>query len=155
MDALVSGQAGLAILVQGTEASLVSMDALDAESICTPNSIPYLLDGASDVVELKAVSKETALLRLQLAWKFDRALHLVLILLDREEERETRMMAAECIPGLIADPQVRERLENLLYSCRIPNVGALEEARHFFSPHNVFPEFLGELDDNQETIGIT
>jgi len=69
MDALVSGQAGLAILVQGTEASLVSMDALDSESICSPNSIPYLLDGASDVVELKAVSKETDLLRLQIDWK--------------------------------------------------------------------------------------
>jgi tetratricopeptide (TPR) repeat protein len=152
MDALVSGQAGIAILVQGTEALLVSMDALDSEFVCSPNSIPYLLDGTSDVVELKAVSKETAILQLQLAWKFDRALHLILILVDGEEESETRMMAAECIPDLVVDRQVREDLENLLYSCRIPNTQGLKESRRFFSPGNGFPDFLEELDRSQGVI---
>jgi len=153
MDALVSGQAGVAIFVQGNEALLVSIDAPETESACSPNSIPYLLGCADDVVEFKAVSKKTALLQLQLAWKFDRALHLILILLDRDEERDTKFMAAECIPDLIADIQVQERLENVLYSCKIHNAQGLDEARDFFLDDDRLPELLRELKSNQEIIG--
>jgi tetratricopeptide (TPR) repeat protein len=154
MDALVSGQAGVAILVQGNEALFVSMDELDAERKCSLDSIPYLLNCANDVIELRAVSKEVALSQLRQAWKFDRALHLILILLDVDEEEETRALAAESIPDLITDQRVRERLENHLYSATIPNVKGLEDAPSFFLGDVAFPALLKELAENQKTIGI-
>lgn len=154
MDALVSGQAGIAIFLRGNEASLVSMDALESEVVCPPSSIPHLLAGTCDVLELKSISKEKAIRQLQLAWQFDRALHLLLILLDSDEEDETRMMAAEHVLGLLTDAQVRERLENVLYSSRIPNPSAIDEARRFFKSFGAFPELLEDLQGSQPTIEL-
>ena len=61
MDALVSGQAGVVVLIQGNDTSVVRVDEFEKESWCSPSAIAYLLDGAHDVVQLKSVTKQEAL----------------------------------------------------------------------------------------------
>jgi hypothetical protein len=50
--------------------------------------IPYLLADATDVTELAETTPEQAVAALDLSWRRDRALHLLLILLDRDANRE-------------------------------------------------------------------
>lgn len=152
MDALVSGQAGVAVFIQGNDASWVSVDAPEQEISCSPHLVPYLLEGASDVTEFKAVSKPVALSHLKLASDFDRALHTTLILLDPLEDRETRIMASECLPDLLTSEGVRTPLENILYSSGMPNVETLGAAISLAPTNNALFSLLQELLQFQDVI---
>jgi tetratricopeptide (TPR) repeat protein len=152
MDALISGQAGIAVMIQGNEVSFFRTDLPSQELQCSPESIPYLLAGANDVAEVKATAKGEVLARLNLAWRRDRALQFVLISLDRFEADEDRMLAIECLEELFSDTKVYEHVGDRLYLAPLPPdsdpVGALSFARS--SPQ--VGRFLTELQDDQAQI---
>ncbi|MGA2325314.1 MAG: tetratricopeptide repeat protein [Bryobacteraceae bacterium] len=91
--------------------------------------IPYLFADATDVVELPETTVEKAGAALDLSWRQDRALHLILILLDREADDEARRIAVECLEEFLADSEVSAFVCNRLYSAPLPDsadmVGAL------------------------------
>ncbi|MDP2996003.1 MAG: tetratricopeptide repeat protein [Bryobacterales bacterium] len=150
MRALVSGQAGLAILLEKGEVRSVHVDAPEPV-LRSETDIPYLLADASDVIEIPNTTAEKAVAALDLAWRQDRALHLVLILLGRDADDEARRMSAECLEEFLGDTRVLEFLCNRLYSAPLPvsadMVGALLRAEAAWAASRLtkFLEDLGEL----------
>ena len=149
MRALVSGQAGLAVLIEQDHVYSVHIAAPGP----VPRSaadIPYLLADANDVVEIPEATPQTAAVALDLSWRQDRALHLILILLDREADDDTRRIAVECLEEFASDPAVADFVCNRLYSGPLPDsadmVGALLLAESMDAKRlNKLLEDLGEF----------
>jgi len=119
MKALISGQAGIAVLIDGSRVRSVDIDSPDPIER-SGEDIPYLFGEASDVTELSSTNLESTLAALELSWRQDRALHLVLILLNRNGDREARQMSAECLEEFLPDRAVHEFVCNRLYSAPLP-----------------------------------
>src|SRR5437773_1437156 len=81
MTAIVSGQAGVVVLVSGTKCLSRRISASEYVQ-CQRRDIPYLFEAASDVISVSAKSPAQAFRILQNEWANDHALQLVLILLD-------------------------------------------------------------------------
>lgn len=133
MNALLSGQAGIAILVHGDTLSVVQADSPDTEREFPHSALGCLLAGATDVISLEAVSREELVHRLGLAWRNDRAMHLILLLLDGAEDWQTRHLASDCLDELLREPEVGGHVTNRLYAAPLPETadlnGALTAAR--------------------------
>ncbi len=124
MKALVSGQAGVAVLIEGSGILSLHFDS-DARVPRSSNDIPYLLDGAFDVLELEASSVEEVSAALDLAWRKDKSLHMTLILLDGEADSEAREIAAATFEELFADREVVDYVCNRLDSTPLPELADL------------------------------
>ena len=85
MQAFVSGQAGIAILVEGTSASIINANFPDQEEACSPKAINYLLQGTTDIQIFSSARRTEIKARLIAAWEADRALFFVLSLLSDNE----------------------------------------------------------------------
>ena len=86
-----------------------------------------------------------------MAWKKDRALHLVLILIDEVDDHETRMSAAECFSDLCKVKDVLDFVTNRLFSSRIPNIANLKVAKRYI-PEDQFLSVFDELARYQNSI---
>jgi tetratricopeptide (TPR) repeat protein len=120
MEALISGQAQVAILVQGDTASVSRWDRPEETFECSLTAVPILLGGASDVVHYPSISEQDAQVKLRLAVNCDLALHQVLILLDCVEEGETREIAAQELDAALSDDGVYEFVADHLCSVPLP-----------------------------------
>jgi hypothetical protein len=151
LRALVSGQAGLAIVFEEGHAASLRTD--DSVLIARESyEWPYMLADADDVVELNDVSLGEIKSELSLASRKDGALHLVLILLDVESSDEGRRRSAPCLEGMFSDEGVRRFIENRLFVAPLPSTadleGALKIAR---SSHSEKVEnLLQEIQRNQD-----
>ncbi len=128
MKAIISGQAGAAVLIDEANISAVRYDSPE-RTPCTRGEIPYLLADATDVLEIDVATPDEAMAALNLAWHQDRCLHLILILLDGEADDEARRLAAESLEDLLAEPKVVEFVFDRLHATPLPTqsnlVGAL------------------------------
>ena len=128
MRALISGQAGLAVIIDGDHA--ISVDVESHERITrSQHDWPYLLDDADDVYELEDISEKQAVAELDFAWRKDRSLHLALILLDCEADRQTRSDSAEFLEQFIADDRVYKHILNRLHVAPLPGIASVQEAK--------------------------
>ena len=132
MQALISGQAGLVVIWDDYGTWRISADAPDVMIPCVRDGVGRLFGGAVDVMALPNTSTSEAVTRLLSAWHNDRALQLTLILLDREEEDETRSLAASCVERhIVAHRQAIEFVANRLRSTPLPAIADLSGAmRH-------------------------
>ena len=127
MRVLISGQAGVAVIIDGDCA--VSIDAETHQRITrAQHDWPYLLDDADDLYELEDVPEDQIIVELDLAWKKDRALHLALILLDGEADRETRTESAELLEDFFSDDRLFQHIRNRLYAAPIPGTADVQGA---------------------------
>ena len=157
MRAILSGQAGLALLGDGDAVWAVSVEAPQERTRCDWRDAPYLFADADDVVELPDVSQEKALDHLEQAWRRDRALQLMLILLDREEDAETRTMAAKCVEEHFASEKIRQYAADRFYSAPLPpsaEIGRAKRLADEASAHRV-AAFLAKLETDQAVIAHT
>ena len=152
MDALISGQAGVAILMRPEGLAAFRSDSPETEIPTTAERLRYFLWGATDVARLESTTKESALAHLRMAEDCDTALHLALILLDREADPETRNVAAESLGELFGQDEVREFVENRLHCAPLPRdadpMGALSRA----SSGGALEGFLVRLGQRQACI---
>jgi tetratricopeptide (TPR) repeat protein len=153
MKALISGQAGIAVLMDGEACSSIEVHSL----ACVPRAahdVPYLVGDASDLIELDGISRDEAARELEAAWSKDRSIHLALIALDREAASENRRSAVECLPDLLKDLPVADFVRNRLYAAPLPpsadSSGALELA--VSSGSSIFAGILEEVRADQEPI---
>ena len=124
MKALISGQAGIAVLFDRDRISSLHYDS--AESIPrTESDISYLLADATDVLEVSDVAHETVTKSLELACRKDESLHLLLILLDADADKEARQWAAECLDELLRDLRLFDFISNRLYAAPLPSIADL------------------------------
>src|ERR1022692_1507029 len=154
MTVLISGQAALAVLIHGDSATSFTYDEPDRMTPISPRSIPYLFADAKDVTQFSDLSTEQARRELENAWKKDRTLQLVLILLSFDEEQETRDLAAECLEELLAQEDLSRTVLNRICISPLP-----EEADLGFAIENAIItnqvtllRFLREIGDLQQYI---
>src|SRR5262249_939027 len=81
----------------------------------------YLFQGCNDIVVLRGVQREEAVrAKFYIAWESDRALRLLLLSLDPEEDSELRIEAADCLETLLQKHEAKLFVENQLYSRPMP-----------------------------------
>src|SRR5438034_8761074 len=102
MVAIYSGQAGVLAFVQGAEADVIRTSD-EVNFNIRREEVSYLFQGCNDVAVANEVSKQQAHNSFRIAWQNDRALRLLLISIDIEEESELRLEAADCAEELLAD----------------------------------------------------
>src|SRR3954465_12568036 len=117
MDALVSGRAGVAVVL-GSEPFLI-----DERGIKTPvslDAIPLMLHGYGDLLALEDVPSDTVVDELILHTATDDSLHLTLILLDRDMPRDVRVDAAGALEELVQNTTVKNFLASVMYAHPLP-----------------------------------
>jgi DNA-directed RNA polymerase specialized sigma24 family protein/DNA-binding transcriptional MerR regulator len=117
MRAILSGQAGVAILAEGESLSILRVGQAKAQP-CQPVDLLWLLADATDVVELERDDLEGVSDELKMLWMSDRALQSALILLDRDERPEIRGSAATLLNASLEQPAISDFILNRLYSHR-------------------------------------
>jgi len=129
MNAVVSGQAGVALLIDGEWLSSFGAGQTAEMTRRSPGEVPLLLGDAKDLQFLEGVELEEVRSRLEQASREVDALHLALILLDESLEPDTRRTAAEELDELLAVDGNLRFVENVLYAHPLPRgadlVGAL------------------------------
>lgn len=149
MNALLSGQAGIAIFVQGNTLSVVEVESPDVERVLHHTSIDYLFADATDVEELRSVSREAVIDELRLAWRRDRALQLSLLLLDGAEDEETRHLASDCLEELLGELRVCDHVANSLYAAPLPAGADLNGARTAAGQSKTVIDLLADIEAAQ------
>jgi tetratricopeptide (TPR) repeat protein len=152
MRALVSGQAGIAVLIDGTRVSSMGINSPELLP-CSMSDIARLFADASDVSELPNATRENALAALDLAWRQDRALQLLLILLDRNSSKRARALSVGSLEELLGNLAVRNFVRDRVYSAPLPSsadlIGSLLQAESQKAASvGDFLEKLGRLQAN-------
>lgn len=152
MDAYLSGECGRALLVQGNEAFILDIDALD-EPLSVPIGFAFNAFGnANDTIELKGTSREVVLKRLNEEWARDRALRLSLILLDDEEYIEIKEAAASVLVELLEKANALGYVKRRLYARPLPHRADIQTALSIVNPSSSVGSFMNALAIAQPTI---
>ena len=152
MKALVSGQAGLAIIKANDSFRVLSVEASESFVDIPTGDVRLLLGNLSDLTELDADSVDDLAEAIRSRQSSDRALQFSLILLDREEHQEIRSEAAECLRGLFSAVSVGTYVANRLYSAPMPDTGDIERAIELCNRDVVTSTFFRTLLEDQEEI---
>ena len=154
LNAIISGRAGLALLVQDNTLESIHIDALDTT---VPRRLEeyHLLFGENDDLEfLENVETDEVRRRLTIAVDREEALDLTLILLDSELSSEVRSDAAQELENLLQNDNIVEQLERIFFAKQLPesadHQGGLEYLKAAAS--NVAVTFLQRLIDRQPRI---
>jgi HEAT repeat protein len=130
MDAVISGRAGRALLLERD--SLKSFDVDDPSKLVPrrQSDLPYLFGETQDLRAIENTDIESVRQELKHDCQWNWALDLALISLDAELPDDIRQEAIEGLDELLADNRVTERLERILYARPLPEDGDIREAFH-------------------------
>jgi hypothetical protein len=128
MNAVVSGHSGFALLIEGDAFSSIQFGE-DEVRPRRPSDFRFLFNGARDLQFLEDVDLEAVRKRLDLESTRIDALHLALILLDRELAHDTRRTAAEELEEMLPNEAIAHWVEGVLYARPLPGSGDLVGAR--------------------------
>jgi tetratricopeptide (TPR) repeat protein len=120
MDVVFSGQAGTLAFLEGADVRFVRAGDLEVDFLVGREGASYLFEGTNDVVVGRETNRDHAFKQFEQAWESDRALRLVLIALDVEEENELRLEAADCLEEIFERGNAATFVENQLYSRPLP-----------------------------------
>lgn len=133
MEALISGRAGLALVVDGDR--LASIHAADPEFMVPrqPADFRYLAGEAQDFVPYENLTREEIVSELLLAEDREDALRLILTAQDPDLPDDIRREAVDELEKLIQESGVGSYLEGVLYAHPLPRsldlAGAMQRAR--------------------------
>lgn len=155
MKALISGQAATAVLVDGEQFYSLKLDEPRQVIKREEWEISLLLADADDIQQIDDAVEAIVFEELELAWEKDRGLQLILILLDSQEEAETRLSAAECLNEFLSSSAVSEYIANHLYSAPLPPTADTTSALRLCSTAEceTAASFLQTLEEDQDEIG--
>jgi len=130
MNALISGRAGRALLIDGD--SLKSFEVDDPYTLTSRQQadLSYIFGEAADLRILENTTIEDVAIELRSSCNFTWALDLALISLDTELPKDIRNDAVEDLEELLATNETLDHVENILYAYPLPEdadiKGALE-----------------------------
>lgn len=159
MDALVSGQAALAIFLDHEEAGSIHTRLWRLDQEGEPTPIKYserhrLLDHCTDVQILYETSFDRAVIELEKLYSKDRALHLTIIALDGNGSIEIQLEALELMEELFSSLEVMDSVAWHFYSNVMPENNnftlCLANAKH--KGYRCAEKFLSELILHQQDI---
>jgi tetratricopeptide (TPR) repeat protein len=139
MDAVYSGQAGTLAFLEGSEARVHRGVNFDIEIAIGREGAAYLFQGCNDVVVLRGTRADLARAQYLGAWEADRALRLMLLILDLEVDTDLRLEAADCVETLLQKNEAVLFIENQLYSRAMPK----ESDVQFLSSASRWPTAAG------------
>lgn len=129
MDAIISGRAGVALLIEGEACFSFDVENPAALAPRRHTDLRLLFGEAPDLEFFEGVNREEATRHLRLAFDRGAALDLVLILLDPELSVGVRDAAAAELERLISGHEpVRAYLEDILYGKPLPAACDLDSA---------------------------
>tara|TARA_B100000315_G_scaffold231474_1_gene242800 strand:- start:330 stop:2804 length:2475 start_codon:yes stop_codon:yes gene_type:complete len=152
MNGLISGQAGVAAIIEGNEARVISVDEKKKEIITSINLLYRYFMGATDVSAFNAPSENVVIEKLELSWEFDRSFQLMLILLDKNEEGETSLMAAECLENFFKKDSVLDYVSRNLFAAALSSNACIEKALKISHGKPKLLFFLEDLKESQVVI---
>ena len=130
MDALMSGEAGVALLLDGAILRSLHLDDSAEPVVRRREEVRLLFGDARDLQVLESVTQDEVAVRLKAAAARVDGLQLMLIVLDPELTPDTRLTAAAEAEELLIRPETAEAVESILYAELLPAeadpAGALE-----------------------------
>src|SRR5260370_12360039 len=154
MNAVTSGTAGRALLIDGRSLKSFDIDEPSNLVIRHRSDLPYMFGEGRDLRVIENANLDAIAKELKTEADLTLALDLTLISLDEELEEDIRKDALQDLNELLADEQIRERLEGIIYSLPLPDDGDLVGALKFCDKSrlpNSFA-FLEDLDRRQHLI---
>jgi tetratricopeptide (TPR) repeat protein len=153
MNAMLSGRAGCAVLLEKDSVQWFRIEDPDSLHATIPDAVDVLFRDVQDVEYLEGTTHDEVSNRLEDAVDCAEALDLALFLLDPVLTEETRRSAAWELDELLADPMIVERLEEIFCAAPLPSGADLAGAHRYAdeaSPHTA--RFLERLDQWQPSI---
>jgi tetratricopeptide (TPR) repeat protein len=120
MDALISGEAGVALLLDGATLRSLHLDDIAEPVVRRQEELRLLFGDARDLQALESVTQDEVAARLKAAAARIDGLQLMLILLDPELTTDTRLTAAAEAEELFAQSGTVEAVESILYAEVLP-----------------------------------
>ncbi len=120
MDALISGRNGVALVIDGDHLASIHADEPERDVARQPAELRFLIGEGRDFEPVENTSRAEIVRRLVLARDREDALQLALILIDPELTSGTRQEAAEELEELLAQEDVVDYLEGVLYAQPLP-----------------------------------
>ncbi len=117
MFALVSGQAAVAVCIRGDSVSVFRVDSNAEESGFAISVADQFLLGASDVLTLEEPSVDKIRRSLAVEWSLDRAVRLLLMAVDPQENEHDVTELVDCLEALLSQDLVDPLLQRL---CNAP-----------------------------------
>lgn len=155
MNAILSGLAGKGLLIDGDKFYTIFIDKSEIKPI-QETSLHFFFGEQDNLSFLQDVTKQEALLRLQVLYQQQRALNLALMLFDKKLSSQLRMRTAMVLEDLLSSSEVQSYLKAILYAKPLPpsadKMGALEAAEEAVT--NKVWHLLDELINRQEQIAL-
>ncbi len=153
MKALISGQAGVAILYDQDQIRSIGINYPDELTERTEVEASWILRDLTDIQSFEDVTQQKVVQELETTWTRDRAMLLLLLLLDRDKDVEIRQSACDCLSELLTAETV-DYLANYFYSAPLPKNGDLPGAIQFARQNHCLnvEEFLMILEADQDEI---
>ena len=121
MNALISGQAGLALVVDGDRLATIHADDPDVTVDRHAGEVRYLVGEGRDFVPIENVARDEIVRELLVAQDREDALELALILLDSEMPDDIRQESAQELEELLGQESVARYVEGVLYAKPLPD----------------------------------
>lgn len=152
--AIISGQAGVAVFVDGPRICNYRRMGEEEYHPCRVEDVPYLIGDASDTIVVTGKSVAQADRILENEWKNDRALHLILILIDGGAHLQAKRVAADSLEDMLTTPTVHQFVRHRLYARGVPAAADLDEAVRMSSEYGgkIVWGMLVELRKHQPSI---
>ena len=149
MNAVISGTAGKALLIEGESLTSFDVDDPSERAVRRQSDLPYLFGEGRDLRLIKDADLDSIIKELKTETDFTLALDLTLLSLDYELEGEIRKEAIQDLDGLLDDNELTKRLEGIMYARPLPDEadldGALEHCDEFRSAKTfAFFDTLGQ-----------
>ncbi len=138
MDAIVSGSANLALLLEGDRLWSLKRTGAGVERVPRSHDLGHVLGDASDLVFLEDTHEAAVVHELDIAHAGVTALHLALMLCDPDTLLEAARLGGFELEALLARPEVAERAERILDAKPIPSSFDMEIAVAWCRNHQLW-----------------
>ena len=152
MNAVISGRAGLALLIDDESLMSVDVDDLGTAIPRSRSDLRFLLGDATDLVLLENTDQTQIAQRLDLEHNMACALDMTLIALDPGASMDLRVEAIAALDELLADSRVMERLEFSMYAKPLPDSADLTGALFCTEATTEARAFFERLEQSQTSI---
>ena len=120
MDALISGRAGVAVVVAGSRLVLIQTGLSRESSQRDPVDLEFVLADVDDLQPLENAEFQEIQHRLERSRDTEESLHLVLILLDSDLSASARQEAATALENALVSSDVDSGLKSVLFAQNLP-----------------------------------
>jgi RNA polymerase sigma factor (sigma-70 family) len=120
MRAIISGRAGIAVLIDDMSVSYIDVEEPQRRVPCQAHDIPFLLGDEPLTETIQDVDLESAVLMLERATSCSEALQLTMHLLNPNLDSTIRREAADAVDALLYVPMIKEHVQNILTAVPFP-----------------------------------